>query len=970
MNDRHERHTGRKKTEEGPGENSEKFRNLFDSMPEGFAYCRMLYDREGKPVDWVYISVNPAFEEITGLKNITGMKVTSAIRGIMEGYPELFEIYGRVAETGIPEKFEIDFAPVSKKLRISVYSPEKEYFAVVFEDITRLGIAEEEQKKIRSWQAGVNRILGSVLSPAPLDRKLKIITDGVVETFGAEFCRIWLIEEGDLCEKGCIHAGITEGPYACRSHEKCLHLEASSGRYTRINGKLHRRIPLGSYKVGQIASGDEISFLTNDVQNDPQIEDHEWAGKLGLVSFAGYRLKPRDSEVMGVFALFAKFEISPDMDAILKGLSRAIALLIKKEIAEETVRKSRDYFLKLFDDFPNPIWRAGTDAKCNYFNKEWLAFTGRTAEQEMGDGWTEGIHPDDLDRCVEIYTSSFQARKPFEMEYRLRYNDGSYHWLFDSGKPFYDLNGSFAGYIGSCYDINERKLAEEAIRTSVELNHLIDTMSVADSMKYTLDVAERLTDSRIGFFHFVNPGEETIRPVTWSTGTLKICNVTNGPETEYPLSESGVWVDALRERKPVIHNDYESLPKKKGLPGGHVPVTRELVVPIFDENRIVAVIGVGNKATNYDDQDTSVLSLLAKNVWMLIRRKNDEDALRESEQKFRDIFENANDAIEIIAIGENGSPANYIDINDVACRMSGYTKEELLKIGPIKLSTGKFNRPFEEIMTELHSAGHVRFETEHYRKDGTAIPLEINSHIVTLTGKKVILAVTRDITERKRAEEAVKEANNKLNMLSSITRHDILNMIMVINGYLDLSKELETDPSLQEYILKEKDAVDAIQHQIEFTRYYQDIGVEEPGWQDAGEIVGEAERQLDMDGIAVDNSLKGLEIFADPLAGKVFYNLMENSLRHGEHITSIGLSYSETADGVTISYRDNGVGISEEDKKKLFTRGFGKNTGLGLFLSREILSITGITIEENGEPGKGVNFEIKVPGGKFRIKSS
>jgi len=135
---------------------------------------------------------------------------------------------------------------------------------------------------------------------------------------------------------------------------------------------------------------------------------------------------------------------------------------------EEALRISRDYYLKLFDDFTNPIWRSDTSAKCDYFNKEWLAFTGRTLEQEMGDGWAEGVHPDDLDRCVKIYLDAFNVREPFEMEYRLRYHDNSYHWLLDCGKPFYDLEGIFAGYIGSCYDITLRKLAEEALKDSEE----------------------------------------------------------------------------------------------------------------------------------------------------------------------------------------------------------------------------------------------------------------------------------------------------------------------------------------------------------------------------------------------------------------------------------------------------------------------------------------------------------------------
>lgn len=224
-----------------------------------------------------------------------------------------------------------------------------------------------------------------------------------------------------------------------------------------------------------------------------------------------------------------------------------------------------------------------------------------------------------------------------------------------------------------------------------------------------------------------------------------------------------------------------------------------------------------------------------------------------------------------------------------------------------------------------------------------------------------------EILERRNIEEALRQANKKLNMLSSITRHDILNQIMGIRGYLELSKNIVNDPKLRKYIDIEGNAVDRIQKQIEFTRYYQDIGVEEPKWQNVEDIVNITAGNLDLKEITVKIALSGIIIFADPLIEKVFYNLMENSLRHGEHVSKISFSYSETDKGLVISYRDDGIGISEDDRKRLFERGFGKHTGLGLFLSREILSITGIAIEETGEHEKGVNFEMTAPKGGYRL---
>jgi signal transduction histidine kinase len=261
------------------------------------------------------------------------------------------------------------------------------------------------------------------------------------------------------------------------------------------------------------------------------------------------------------------------------------------------------------------------------------------------------------------------------------------------------------------------------------------------------------------------------------------------------------------------------------------------------------------------------------------------------------------------------------------------------------------------------------WEAEYVKSDGTAFWVSISAHLHrdqagTYAGTEGII---RDISERKKMEVALKGALTKLNMLSSITRHDILNQITGLRTFLELSREDLKGTKHELFINKEDQAAEAIQRQIEFTKFYQDIGVNEPKWQDAGAVIKDAAGQLSFPSIELQIGISNVEIFADPLIVKVFFNLMENTLRHGERVTQISFSSAKSVEGLIIIYRDNGAGISAEDKKKLFQRGFGKHTGLGLFLSREILAITGITITENGEPGKGVQFEITVPYGAFRF---
>ncbi|HWQ65856.1 MAG TPA: MASE3 domain-containing protein [Methanospirillum sp.] len=229
-----------------------------------------------------------------------------------------------------------------------------------------------------------------------------------------------------------------------------------------------------------------------------------------------------------------------------------------------------------------------------------------------------------------------------------------------------------------------------------------------------------------------------------------------------------------------------------------------------------------------------------------------------------------------------------------------------------------------------------------------------------------ILVVCVDISERKKSEDALVLSNKKLNLLSSITRHDIGNQLQVIFGYLGLVQENNLVPPINGYVDKALESAQNIERQISFTKDYEDIGVHSPVWQNISNVISHAVRTIDIGQIQLQVDISGIEIFADPLMIKVFYNLVDNAKRYGETITLIRFSGFAGTGGYTIVCEDDGVGIAHEVKSKIFNREYFKHTGFGLNLSREILEITGITIHETGEPGKGARFEILVPEGKFR----
>jgi K+-sensing histidine kinase KdpD len=222
------------------------------------------------------------------------------------------------------------------------------------------------------------------------------------------------------------------------------------------------------------------------------------------------------------------------------------------------------------------------------------------------------------------------------------------------------------------------------------------------------------------------------------------------------------------------------------------------------------------------------------------------------------------------------------------------------------------------------------------------------------------------MTERRKAEQALFRANKKLNLLNSITRHDILNELTVLGGYIGVTRELSNDKEMLIYIEHEKKATRAIRNMIKFTKDYQDIGLYRPQWQYLKNIVTLLGNTIDFGDVILRNELGRLEVYADPLFEKVIYSLLENAMRHGGQLTFIRLSYRIVNSVCVVICEDNGLGVADEDKEKIFLREYGKHTGFGLFLSREILSITGFSIRETGIHGNGARFEIYIPEGSFR----
>jgi PAS domain S-box-containing protein len=359
--------------------------------------------------------------------------------------------------------------------------------------------------------------------------------------------------------------------------------------------------------------------------------------------------------------------------------------------------------------------------------------------------------------------------------------------------------------------------------------------------------------------------------------------------------------------------------------------------------------------------------------------------LKESEELFRTMSAKANDAILLC-----GSDGHIIFRNHMAVQILGLESRH----GPLQDLVEIADR-YQMDLGEAFLKGAVdvpELVEATVCKDGMESYIEMSLSPIQVQGQKRIMVIARDVTERiqaqkemamqltelydvtevlgqttkelRRHEALLRDANRELNLLASITRHDIRNKIVVMRGFIDLARKEPLPPRGAMYLERISQNAESISRQIEFTRIYKGLGTQLPAWQNVSDVMTSVSVQTTVAQPEID--VRGIEIMADPLLDKVFLNLLENSTRHGGKITRISLkAESGPGENLRLIYRDDGEGIPVDDMGKIFERGYGKDAGLGLFLSKEILMLTGIGIAAKPSE-KGACFEILVPPGAWR----
>ena len=615
-------------------------------------------------------------------------------------------------------------------------------------------------------------------------------------------------------------------------------------------------------------------------------------------------------------------------------LGVAIDITERKQI-EEALRESEQRYRNVIEDQTEFISRFLPDGTHVFVNEAYCRYFGLKREEILGHRFRPKIPIGDQERVKKFFESLTPDHPVGIIEHRIVMTDGTIRWQRWSDRAIFNSLGIVTEYQSVGRDTTENKQVEEALIESEEkyrsvIESFADPISVVDrEFKITLANTKLLT-----WLRTLGRSDDIIGKQLLDAFPFLPHSVLDEYRTVFAKGTILVSEEATQIDNAKI-------------------VTETRKIPLKRNNDIVAVIAVIRDITD---------------------RKFVEEALRKSEENYRLIAENTADIIWIFDMN-----LHLTYISPSVEKIRGFTVEEALKQTLDQMLTPEsaaaaiklFNEEMAVENRGIADPNRTLFiETEDYCKNGSTIWVQNSISLLREADglPYAILGISHDITERKRTEEVLRLANRKLNLLSLMTRHDINNQLTLLQSYLEILGNKYLDPPFDEYFQKCTSAARQISAMIRFTKEYEEIGVHVPVWQDCRSLIEMAANEVPIGKITVENDIPpGKEIFADPLITKVFYNLIDNAVKYGGTLSIIRFSAEGSGDNLVIICEDDGKGIPFEEKEKIFNRGFGKNTGLGLFLSREILDITGVKIKETSEPDKGARFEITIPKGMWRL---
>lgn len=599
-------------------------------------------------------------------------------------------------------------------------------------------------------------------------------------------------------------------------------------------------------------------------------------------------------------------------------LSNMILRSLMLTQAEKRLTISEERYRQLVECANSIIMERDLDGNILFMNRYGLEFFGYSEGELIGRNVVGTIVPeiDSEGRNLRemIMSVSDDPHSFCVNENQNMFRDGTLVWVSWTNKGLFDENGNKVGILAVGHEITERKEAEAALKRSEGMIR---------------EILDALSDAFLAF-----------------DGDLRIRYFNRAAEDLLCV-----------KREEVLGSQYiESFPWMENILG------RDLAVRILEGNESLITeisIDLADKKKWLEMRAQPSRELVLVYFWSIEERIERDNELRRSQEKYQTIIDQSADGILLVDI-----EGRAVETNKAFRDLTGYYEGDLSDFNLMQLCVSEDETWVREVFQLTSNGGSgISRDVHIMSREGEAIPVDIN-FISIQPGSEMLLAVIfRDNRERNKMMSALETANRKLNLLGSITRHDLMNQLTTLFGHLEIAKIDVDNPDLEERLEKAIVVGENIKHFLDFGGDYEQMGTHEPDWVPVGEAFEKGLSTVEIQEVNVHCKLEGLEVFADPMLEKVFHNLLDNSCRHSDNLSEINVYYELMDHGMKLVYEDDGIGILDEFKPRLFDGSMGH----GLFLVREILGITEIGIEETGVPGEGARFEILVPNGKYRL---
>ncbi|MCX7966400.1 MAG: PAS domain S-box protein, partial [Syntrophorhabdaceae bacterium] len=756
-------------------------------------------------------------------------------------------------------------------------------------------------------------------------------------------------------------------------------------------GEFHRAVKKGNKAILELVE-DGFSKIS---KKEFQAIHQKWFG----IEHEHFFLRPylrQIAIVLVVIILIVLFLFIWNYTLRKKVRERTFALekeMALKAEAMDRLKQSEERYRSIFENAVEGIFQTTPEGKIVAANPAWARLYGfdspEDALRSISNIEQLYINPKDRMAFKHLLETKKEV-KNFEMS--LKRKDGTSIWVNINARAVRDKKGDVIYYEGTAEDITEKKKREEEIIIEHMRNStLLKLYQMSDEpleriTDFVLEQCIIITGSEYGFIGYLNEEETLMHASLWSKKAMDVCSVDE-KLVLFPIDKAGLWAETVRQKKPIIVNDYnEPNPYKKGFPKGHVQIERFLGIPLLEKDRVRVVIGLANKKEPYTDSDILHISLLLEGMWSFIKKKQMEDDLRASEERYRTVIESSNDAIVIVKDGR------HVFVNKRFYELTGYSEEEVIG-NPIDFWIHPDDREKVFSIAVKRQDGQdipSRYEFRGIHKDGSIIHIEVSASKIVLHNETMALAFLRDVTDLKRTEAQLIQSQKMeaIGRLAGGIAHDFNNMLTVILGHTQLAL-LTLDPSNPLY-QRFVDIQKAAQRSAELTKNLLAFARKQTVVPRVLNINHQIEEMLKMIGRLIGENIELIwlpdphlwNVKIDPSQlNQVIINIIINAKDAIDHIGTITIetknviideTYCKTHLGfipgeyAMLAISDNGIGMDKETLEHIFEPFFTTKTpdkGSGLGLS----TVYGIVKQNNGfinvysEPKKGSTFKIYLP---------